>query len=385
MHDVESLPGRTHLPADIDHAVGEICAALFGSLPRRDQRRKAAEYISGLLGARGRKSVRNIAAIVGGAGTEQGLHHFISDSTWDWAPIRTALARHLARQRPPLAWVVRPMLVPKAGNHSVGVAKRFCPELGSTVNAQQAVGVWAAGEDASTPVSWRLQLPREWLADPSRRRRASIPDGVTAETPDACAIHAYLDVALCRELPRRPVVFDARETGAEAIVRRLSVGGHRFLVRVAGHVHLTMLDSGPRAAGPLPAAQIAWAAKALCRQTAWLDPTATPPVRTGLVAAVPVALPAGPALLCCVSERGENWPAELWLTNLPVTDLPTVLRLRRLLHRVDRDFADIADRVGVRDYAGRSFAGWHRHMTLASAAHAAVVLRDADQARNQAC
>jgi SRSO17 transposase len=52
---------------------------------------------------------------------------------------------------------------------------------------------------------------------------------------------------------------------------------------------------------------------------------------------------------------------------------------------VDRDFADIADRVGVRDYAGRSFAGWHRHMTLASAAHAAVVLRDADQARNQAC
>jgi syndecan 1 len=37
---------------------------------------------------------------------------------------------------------------------------------------------------------------------------------------------------------------------------------------------------------------------------------------------------------------------------------------------VDEDFDRIADQVGIRDYSGRSFDGWHRHVTLASAAHA---------------
>ncbi|CAM5738132.1 Transposase OS=Streptomyces microflavus OX=1919 GN=G3I39_33305 PE=4 SV=1 [Streptomyces microflavus] len=35
-----------------------------------------------LIAAEGRKSIRNIAAVLGGSATEQSLHHFVASSTW---------------------------------------------------------------------------------------------------------------------------------------------------------------------------------------------------------------------------------------------------------------------------------------------------------------
>jgi hypothetical protein len=52
----------------------------------------------------------------------------------------------------------------------------------------------------------------------------------------------------------------------------------------------------------------------------------------------------------------------------------SLLRLTRLSARVEHDLAWQGRRVGLRDFEGRSFGGWHRHMTLASAAYAALLL-----------
>jgi SRSO17 transposase len=51
-----------------------------------------------------------------------------------------------------------------------------------------------------------------------------------------------------------------------------------------------------------------------------------------------------------------------------------LLRLTKLTRRVHRDFTEVGEEVGLRDFVGRSYRGWHRHITLASAAHAAAVL-----------
>lgn len=111
--------------------------------------------------------------------------------------------------------------------------------------------------------------------------------------------------------------------------------------------------------------------------------------RAGLAATIRVGLPSPPApatagggqagaggelLLLGIGEEGGHWPAELWLTNLTTVSPATLVRLSRLTEKVDRDFTEIADRVGIRDFTGRSFNGWHRHVTLASAAHAVVAL-----------
>jgi hypothetical protein len=367
-----------------DVVLTELCSALFASLPRSDQRRKGVEYVRGLLGAEGRKSIRNIAALIGGQATEQSLHHFISDSTWDWAPVRLALAQYLSHIAPPQAWVVRPMVIPKAGEHSVGVGRRFCPDLGQALNAQQAVGVWAASEDISVPINWRLHLSQAWLDDDNRRNRALIPDEVDLESVGDCAVGAYLGTAARRELPTRPVVLDAREMDVAATVRKLRAAGAPLLIRISSTQRLTVSDPNlpGHSSDALPAHQIMGAARDLRR------PVTGPRHGTGggrwtsLAATVRVKAPGetggrGELLLLGAGEIGQSWPTELWLTDLTSADPGSLLRMGRLIHRVDRDFTEIADRVGVRDFAGRSFTGWHRHITLASAAHAVAALSDA--------
>jgi hypothetical protein len=348
----------------------ELCAVLFASLRRADQRSRGVEYLRGLLATPGRKSIRNIASVTGRA--EQGLHHFVCDSTWDWTPVRRALAEFVKAHAEPQAWVLRPMVIPKAGTQSVGVGRRFDPTVGHTLNAQQAVGVWAASERTSSPVSWRLQLSPAWVSDERRRDRAAIPDEAAPETIGDCAVEAFHELD---GIADGPVVLDAREMDAATILRRLASAGVPLLVRVPNTVRLAA--AAPvlpgHGAETVPAAWLMEAVKDLRRPVTWTDSDGVP--RTALAAVAPVVVPeVGELRLLGVADVGSAWPEELWLTTMATFTMGTLLRLTRLTHRVDRDFAEIADRVGIRDFSGRSFVGWHRHVTLASAAHAVVAV-----------
>lgn len=373
--------------------LSELCSALFASLPRSDQRGKGAEYVRGLLETPGRKSIRNIAALLGGQAIEQSLHHFISSSTWDWVPVRQALAQYLMQTASPRAWVVRPMVITKSGEHSVGVDKRFISALGQVRNAQQAMGVWAASDETSSPINWRLHLSRAWLDDDRRRRQASIPDGLRSETLGDCAITAYLEMATQWKLPVRPVVLDARDMDALTTVQKLRVAGAPLLVRINSTLRLTVEDPDlpSHSVDALPAHQILGAVMNRRRPVTWMDHGQAAAMRTSLAATVRVRMPSSRdqtghapgrgALLLGVSENGQCWPKELWLTDLMDAQPAFLLRLSRLIHRVDRDFTEITDRVGIRDFAGRCFDGWHRHATLASVAHAVAALANPGSSR----
>lgn len=359
-----------------DAAAGDLGAVLFASLRRADQRARGLAYLLGLLHAEGRKSIRAVAAAAGEAATEQRLHHFVSESTWDWTRVRRVLTGYVADRRPPQAWVLAPLLIPKAGNHSVGVGRHFEARLGHSTNAQQAVGVWAASEDASYPVHWRLHLSGRWLADHERRRRASIPDDLRAEPFAASGITAFLEAAAWPEWPVRPLVLDARTMDVAATVHRLRTAGVPFLARVSAHAPLLAARPG-HTADPVPAAAVMAAARDRRRPVSWTELDSPPATRSCLAAAARVRLPgvsSADLLLLGTADLGAPWPGELWLTDLPAANPADLVRLTALPSRVERDRTEIADQVGLRDFAGRSFAGWHRHVTLVSAAHAAVVL-----------
>lgn len=383
-------PAEEHAPPYTgmhDAVLDELCSMLFSSLPRSDQRRRGAEYVRGLLDAEGRKSVRNIAAVIGGQATEQGLHHFVSSSTWSWAPVRRALAQYLARLTPPQAWVVRPLVIPKAGENSVGVDRRFLPSVGQVLNAQQAVGVWASSEECGYPVNWRLHLSSAWLEDGVRRSRASIPDEAMPQTLGECAVEACVEMASEWGLPVRPVVLDSPDTDVPTAARRLRGAGIPLMVRAGSMLPLTVADPAllGRVGETLPAHRIMDAARDMRRPVLRREHArgAGRPGRTGIVSAVRVALPVRnrrvPAprpelLLLATGEAGRPWPAELWLTDLLTAPPAALLHLSRLTRRVHRDTEDTADRVGIRDFTGRSFGGWHRHVTLASVAYAVAAL-----------
>lgn len=380
-----TVPHQVGIPtgsAASDHVLAELRDTLFSSFRRKDQRLKAERYLHGLLTARGRKSVRNIALQLGGPATEQSLHHFIASSTWDWRPLRLALASHLERTAAPQAWVVRQMEIPKAGEHSVGVDRRFAPNLGHMFRGQQASGVWLASPELSAPVDWRLHLSEQWVNDRERRDRAEVPHGAEAESPQECAVAAALETVRRWGAPRRPVLIDLRCGDATASVARLAAANVPFLARISGSCRLSVADRAMPGfrRGSLSAQRIVESVKGTRAPVRWRDPAAGHASRVSLAALVPVEFPepsAGPRRrLALLGEWDDpsRPPSALWLTGMAHPAAGPLLRLTRLTRRVDADFAHVGEEAGLRDYVGRSFRGWHRHTTLASVAHAAVVL-----------
>ncbi|MEV7770870.1 transposase [Kitasatospora sp. NPDC086791] len=382
------LPGPTGSADATELVLDRVCGKLFATLTRRDQRLRARQYLCGLLGTPGRKTIRNIAAFVDGPGTDQRLHHFISDSTWDWEPVRTALTRYVARTMEPEAWVIRPVLIPKVGRQAVAVSRRFDPARGKAVNGQRAVGVLAVSETASTPVSWRLQVPKDWVEDAHRRRRAGMPEDIGAESLGECTAHALLQVLARTGGPDRPVVLDGRDMDRDQLLRPLHAAEVPLFVRISATVPLQITDpalAGLRRHGPLTARRIVEAARFRRRPVDGPDPA----VENGhLITAVDVRWPAdaehphpaaeAPLRLIAVSPVGENVCEELWLTTLTTVSAATVLKLARLVRRVDRDLESVSHNAGIWDFSGRSFPGWHRHVTLASIAHLVRLLARTD-------
>ncbi|WP_436840622.1 IS701 family transposase [Streptomyces griseoloalbus] len=358
-----------------DGLVPEAESELFASLRRSGQRQKAEHYVKGLLKTPGRKTLGHIAAHLGGPAAQQSMHHFISESLWEWAPVRHALARRARLVLGHDAWVVRPTAIPKAGAHSIGVDLQYVPHLGRAVNGQQAVGVWLASERAAVPVEWQLVLPRRWREEPLRRR-ARIPADVRADCLEECVREATAQATQAAGMPSRPVIVDAEGADAVAIAHRLGAGGHQFVIRTDPGTRLSVdrsvlpaYGSRERGAGELVAH--------LGRMRAPVGPEPDRPVASVIPVAAPVSSHGG--ALRGLRLMGE-WSApdrgahRLWLTNTTGISVSALLRLTRLSDLVARDAVDIGDRVGLRDFTGRSFSGWHRHVTLASIAHFATVL-----------
>ncbi|MFJ3200124.1 IS701 family transposase [Streptomyces sp. NPDC086989] len=364
-------------------AVEELCAAVFASLRRRDQRERGRQYVHGLLAAQGRKSIRNIAQQMtagagagagGAAAAEQSLHHFIAASTWDWQPIRAALSQYLGRTAPLNAWVAQPMAIPKGGEHSVGAGHRFDPHRGQMFRGQQAFGMWFTSAAMVTPVGWRLFLDEE--------------SGTTDESYEECAVTAVLDtVREAREsgTATRPVVLDIRDIATRATLNRFAEARVPVVGRISPEARLLVTD--PRlpgfGAGTLAARDVLQNVRGLRMPVEWPDPELPGARRTSLVAAVRVMVP-DPApgrrrevLLFGEWEAARRLPTQLWVTDMVRTEPGALVRMTKTAQRVSAAAGTGVQEVGLRDFSGRSLPGWHRHVTLASVAHAALCLAPA--------
>ncbi|WP_406730613.1 IS701 family transposase [Streptomyces sp. NBC_01794] len=374
--------------------VTELCAALFAGFRRYDQRVRARQYMDGLLRAEGRKSIANIAAAVGVPGDEQRLHHFVSSSPWAVNPVRKALAAFLEEDDLPSAWVALPVSIPKAGEHTVGVSRHFSPDSGQLVNGQRAYSMWYASERVVAPVSWRLNLHNAWLRDNRRRTEAEDPDELSAATPEDCVTGLLDDVRRWGNSTRL-VMMDARGADEQRHLAGLFERESPVAVRISGQTLLALGDQG-RGAGHgehlAPARTVLDPARRLrsvLRRKERHEPAGELPLAT---ATAGVRLPAsgeaersargrlGHLTLLGVWHDLRRPPAELWLTNIDQPSAVSLLRMTQLIHTVSSGWRTRGETIGLRDYEGRSFQGWHRHMTLGSCAYAMLALRSAGPA-----
>jgi SRSO17 transposase len=409
----------------------DFTAEMLGGLPRKDQRAAGELYVRGLLTDGRRKSMVPMAERLGT--DHQRLQQFITSSTWDYAAVRRNVARWFASGQPVEALVVDDTGFPKDGTASPCVARQYSGTLGKTANCQIAVSVHLAGEGASCAADWRLFCPQSWddaaLDDPVgaararyRRERAGIPDEVRHKEKWRLALEMIDEMTgpggwgvleqVAAAGGARPVVTADAGYGDNTTFRlELEQRGWRYVAAVKGttsaypgqaHPVTPARRGGPgRPRGsaypgpPVNLRALAIASAGQIRPVTWRQGTKATTgnpdaLMTSHFLAIRVRpanrdIPRGPDGSLPDCWLLAEWPPEAdeptgyWLSNLPPdTPIGELVRLAKIRWRIEHDYRELKTGLGLDHFEGRSYPGWHRHVTLAALAQAFITMLRTD-------
>ena len=140
----------------------------------------ASQYFQGLFQS-SKKNMERMEEVVPDS-DHQSLHHFLSNSGWDEKPLLVKISNdgnHLLGERSNSCLIIDETGFAKKGNHSVGVSRQWCGQLGKVENCQVGVFSVVCNGKYVTPADYRLYLPQSWTDSedsPERCEGAKIPE-----------------------------------------------------------------------------------------------------------------------------------------------------------------------------------------------------------------
>jgi SRSO17 transposase len=346
-------------------------------------------------------------------GNMQALQQFVNQSPWDPLPVRRRIAERLCEAIRPEVWVVDDVSFPKCGTASVGVARQYCGAVGKRANCQVAVSVHAATDTASCPLNWQLYLPREWTDEPDRCRKAGVPQGTGHQEKWRLAL-GLLDVLAEWELKAPVVVADAGYGVSTPFRLALGERGLAYVLALTGKEVAHPEQAEPHrpaygGLGPPTLPRYRTPPRALSQHAAQIatDTFVEVTWRQGSKGwmtsrfAVLTVRPAGKQSLAAAQEAGGGhyrwdgvlpaytvlveWPAGqeaptgYWISNLPATTpIADLVRWAKMRWRIEHDYRELKHGLGLDHFEGRTWRGWHHHVTLVTAAQAFLTLRRLD-------
>jgi len=335
------------------------CADCFSRTAQRDA---ATQYLDALFNDSERKSMQAMHGRLSDPDSYQALQHFITDSPWEAERLWTRL-RELVPVRSGIL-AVDDTSFPKQGKHSVGVKRQYCGALGKIANCQVAVSTVLLGEQLAWPLTFELYLPKEWLTDAARRRKARIPDTLQFREKWRIAL-SHIRRVVKAGVQLTGVVVDADYGSTAAFRRGLEQMGLRYGVAIRWF--LTMWTPGarrPQTAGeiaaPIPEAD--W------QRVTWADGTKGPLAARFAAVRVRPAKSRGERWLLCERSLADD-ARKYYLLNLDATatlkDLVTLVRSR---WPVEQQYRELKDDLGIDHFEGRTYRGWTHHSVLTAIA-----------------
>ena len=289
---------------------------------------------------------------------------------------------------------------PKKGRHSVGVARQYCGQLGKQDNCQVAVTLSLAHRTASLPVAYRLYLPQEWADDPARRQKAGVPEEITFQTKPEIALD-QLRAAAEAGLPRGVVLMDAGYGSDTRLRTDVTALGLSYIAGILSTTSVWAQGIAPlppkpwsgrgrppklmRRDGEHQPTSVKALALAL-EQAAWTEIAWREGVAdrlTSRFARVRVRVahrddwlsePRPEEWLLIEWPEGEKEPTKYWFSTLPEDiAFERLVELAKLRWRIERDYQELKQELGLGHYEGRSWRGFHHHATLCIAAYGFLV------------
>jgi SRSO17 transposase len=374
------------------------------ALEHADRATPGRWYLRGLMLPGGRKSVEPMAARVHPqdvCSAHQSMHHLVADSEWsDAALLRTVAGEVLPVLSEAKAahhfWIVDDTGFRKYGRHSVGVARQYCGNLGKTDNCQVAVSLSFATPEGSLPLAYRLYLPREWAEDKARCQRAGVPAEITFATKGEIA-WMQIEAALASATPRGTVLMDAGYGDEAALRDRLTAHALSYAVGIRPVTTAWWAEHQPAPAvkqvrgrprirvrrdathQPISVRELARALPAASFHTVtWREGTKAT-LRSRFARVRVRAAQGGRARaeewLLIEWPKSEAEPIHYFLSTLPedisLKELVGVVKMR---WRIERDYLELKQELGLGHYEGRNWRGFHHHASLCIAAYGFLML-----------
>jgi SRSO17 transposase len=366
-------------------------AQIGSHLRRKEQRASFATYAFGILGEGERKSVEPIAARAFGEPREtQRAHdrllHFLKDSPWSDRDVRREAARYVTRalqeQDPISVWIVDDTGFLKQGDHSVGVQRQYTGTAGKITNCQVGVSLCAANRTEHVPLDFELYLPQQWLDDEERRNEARIPSDQVFKTKPDLALD-MIARAIADEIPGDIVLADAAYGTSSGFRDVLRSYGLDFAVAVNATTGVWLLDAKERRRGAAIGVQklgIELGLQAFRRVT-WRTGTRGKLASRFCFRRVKPAHddgsePKDREALWLVIEwpYDETKPTKFALTTLPRRmSKKQIVRILKERWRTELAYEELKGELGLDHYEGRSFPGWHHHVSVVLCCYAFIV------------
>jgi len=364
---------------------------LSGAVEHPLRKRQLEDYCVGLMGPSERKSVEPMAAVTAPDRTSaqhQSLLHFVGQSEWSdakvLAKVRELVLPAIERHGPIEAWIIDDTGFPKQGKHSVGVASQYCGQLGREGNCQVAVSLSVANRHASLPVAYRLYLPRQWAEDRARRRKAGVPARLRFMSKPKIALE-QIKAALAAEIAPGVVLMDA-DYGRDGNLRReLRALRLHYVAAIQSTPMVWKSGTGPKPGRRLPKARQEDADLASVKDVAlglgndawkiirWREGTVEWLQSRFARVRVRLAREAEEWLLIEWPE-GEKAPTKYWLSNLALDiSFEKLVDIAKLRWRIERDYQELKQELGLGHFEGRGWRGFHHHATLCIAAYGFLI------------
>ena len=362
---------------------------LANVIAHADRAKPLRDYCRGLLLPGERKSVEPMAAVTAPertAAQHQSLLHFVGQAAWSdenvLAKVRELVVPEIEGHGPIEAWIIDDTGFPKQGRHSVGVARQYCGQLGKQDNCQVAVSLSLANHHASLPVAYQLYLPKDWAQDDERRRKVGVPEEIDFKTKPQIALD-QIRWACDADLPRGVVLMDPGYGNDSKLRTGITALGLTYVAGIQSNTLVCEVKQGRRGAAqqPVSAKKLALGLPAHAwRKITWREGTAGKLSSRFARAKVRVGNHRQPiedrAQQCLLIEwpEGEPAPTKYWLSTLPHNiSLRRLVDIAKLRWRIERDYQELKQEVGLGHFEGRGWRGFHHHATLCIAAYGFLI------------
>ncbi len=328
------------------------------------------------------------------------IQQFLTDSPWPSDLLQTRLIEGMAKRFATSQGVISldDTSFPKQGRGSVGVARQWCGSLGKSANCQVGVSLYYVLPRPSHhpdligfSCGIRLYLPQGWSEAPPRRERARVP--LEVEFQEKWRIGLGLIERVRRlGVPHRAVLADA-DYGRSMELRR-ALRERREPYALGIHLRSIMLmplspTGAPTRDQPLNGQQL----------LAALPPTVFRPVIWGHGTKGPLRMemarvrvqvycgnrhranaPQGPTdeVAWLLLERRTNETKAYLVWGLDRLSLRQQAQLMRARWPIEQGYQQMKEELGLDHFEGRTWTGWHHHVTMVALAHAFLMTARAE-------